>query len=90
MKDEPIRMSKSMVECFVATMKYNNSPIEVLLVPLFNGQPGWVGPGFWKPRRTDPKTPVEPPKFDYNTRVYSRQELLAAGAKPKFEHLWMR
>lgn len=89
MKNAPIRMGKSTAECFVAKMTYNGSKIDVLLVPQYNGKPGWVGPGFWQPQLSNPRL-CEPPPYKYNTKVYTREELVAAGAKPKLEQLWMR
>ena len=83
-----IRMGKSMVECFTANVNYNGGKIEILYVPLFGGKPGWVGPGYWQPNIDTIKS--EPPSFPYNTRVYTRDELIKAGAKSKFEYLWMR
>ena len=85
-----IRMGKSMVECFVAKMNYNGNKVEVLLVPQFGNKPGWVGPGYWQPNLDDLRLRSEPPAFNYNTKVYTREELVAAGAKQKLEHLWMR
>jgi hypothetical protein len=85
---ENIRMSKSMVECFTAKVNYGDGKVEVLFVPLFGGKPGWVGPGYWKPQLEGKVT--SPPPFNYNTRIYTRDELMKAGAKSKFEYLWMR
>ena len=82
---DAIRMSKSMVECFTATIKFNGCPVEVIYVPRFGKKPGWVGPGFWEP---GPLSTMPPEK--YNSRVYSREELIQAGAKSKMEYLWMR
>ena len=80
-----IRMAKSMVECFTARVKYDGTYLEILYVPCFGQKPGWVGPGYWEviPGK-------EPPFSKFNTDVYSREELLKAGAKPKYEYLWMR
>ena len=86
--NDVIRMSKSMVECFTKVMEFNGGPIEIIYVPRFGNKPGWVGPGYWNP--TERFGPAEPPSFKYNTLIYTRDELLKAGAKPKFEYLWMR
>ena len=86
--DEKVRMGKGAVECFVIDGEYNGKKIELLLVPLFNRGHGWVGPGYWQPK-LEMKN-MEPPSFKYNTRVYTKKELLAAGARPKYENLWMR
>jgi hypothetical protein len=79
-----IRMSKSMVECFTALVKYEGAYTEILYVPRFGQKPGWVGPGYWE------VIPGKEPPSKFNTRVYSREELLNAGAKSKMEYLWMR
>jgi len=79
------RMGKDNVECFTATVKYTDGYLEVLFVPRFGKKPGWVGPGFWEPNLLS----TLPPK-KYNNKVYSREELIQAGAKPKMEHLWVR
>ena len=83
--NDAIRMSKSMVECFTARVKYEGAYVEITYVPRFGRKPGWVGPGYWGviPGK-------EPPSCKFNTRVYSREELLNAGAKSKMEYLWMR
>ena len=78
---DAIRMSKNLVECFTATMQL----VEVIYVPRFGKRPGWVGPGFW-----EPMLPNSQPSAVYNNRVYSREQLLKAGAKSKMEYLWMR
>ena len=82
---DAIRMSKSMVECFTATIKFNGCPVEVIYVPRFGKRPGWVGPGFWEPILLNSQPPAA-----YNNLVYTREELLKAGAKSKMEYLWMR
>jgi hypothetical protein len=86
--NDQIRMSKSVVECYKMDMNYGDKQVEVLLVPLFNGTRGWVGPGYWEPKIDVKK--MEPPSFKYNTRVYTREDLVKAGAKLTYEHLWMR
>ena len=85
--DEKVRMSKTLVECFTIPSEYNGMKVDMLLVPLFNGGSGWVGPGYWQP-----KIPgiSKPPDQGHNTRVYTRKELLEAGAKSRYENLWMR
>ena len=80
-----IKMPRSVVECFTANVKFGDKMVEVLFVPRFGKKPGWVGPGYWK--ALDPKN--EPPE-KYNDRVYSREELIQAGAKSKMEYLWER
>ena len=86
--DDKVRMSKTLVECFTIPSEYNGMKIDMLLVPLFNGRSGWVGLGYWQPDVKTEKT--EPPSFKYNTRIYTRKELLEAGARICYEHLWMR
>jgi len=86
--NEKIRMGKATMECFIIDGEYNGKRIEILLVPLFNGGSGWVGPGYWQPKLNTKD--MDPPPFKYNTRIYTRKELLAAGARPKYENLWMR
>jgi hypothetical protein len=83
--NDAIRMSKNLVECFTGMVKYEGTYLEILYVPRFGKKPGWVGPGYWEviPGK-------EPPSAKFNTRVYSREELLKAGAKSKMEYLWMR
>jgi hypothetical protein len=80
-----VRMAKNMVECFTAKAKFNGALVEILYVPRFGRRPGWVGPGYWEivPGKA-------PPSSGFNTRVYTREELMAAGAKSKMEFLWMR
>ena len=85
---DTIRMTKSMVECFTKVVEFNGGPVEILYVPRFGNKPGWVGPGYWNP--TERFGPAEPPLFKYNTHIYPREELIKAGAKSKFEYLWMR
>ena len=80
-----IKMSKNLVECFTVNVRYNGTWVEVLYVPRFGRKPGWVGPGFW-----DNTSGRNPPSCGYNTRVYTRGELLSNGAKSKMEDLWMR
>ena len=80
-----IKMPRSVVECFTANVKFGDGMVEVLYVPRFGKKPGWVGPGFWE--ALNPKK--EPPE-KYNQRVYSREELIQAGAKSKMEYLWER
>lgn len=82
---DSIRMAKDAVECFTARVKYTDGYVEVLYVPRFGKKPGWVGPGFWEPGYLSTTPPMR-----YNNRVYSRDELIQAGAKPKMEYLWMR
>ena len=83
-------MNKVVTECFTAEMNYNNAKVNVLFVPLFDneGKEGWVGPGYWQPNLTVKKP--TPPNFKYNTRVYTRKELLDAGATVCYEQLWAR
>jgi hypothetical protein len=88
MKNAPVRMSQTVTECFVATVDWNKQPTEVLFVPLWGGKRGFVGPGYWEPMNVHAGS--VPPPFKYNTRVYTREELIAAGAKPKMEFLWTR
>jgi hypothetical protein len=83
--NDAIRMSKNMVECFTATVRFAGGLVEILYVPRFGKKPGWVGPGFW-----EPSLPTSEPPGKYNNRVYTREELLKAGAKSKMEYLWMR
>ena len=83
--NKAIRMSKSTAECFVGLVKHNGAYLEVLYVPRFGQKPGWIGPGYW-----EPVPGKEPPECKFNTRVYSREELLNAGARSKMESLWMR
>ena len=83
--NDSIKMSKNLVECFTALVKYEGAYVEILYVPRFGKKPGWVGPGYWE------NTPgKEPPLCGYNSRVYDRDELMKAGAKSKMEYLWMR
>jgi len=82
---DAIRMSKNLVECFTATVKFAGGLVEVIYVPRFGNRPGWVGPGFW-----EPMLPNSQPPAAYNNRVYTREQLLKAGAKSKMEYLWMR
>ena len=86
--NDKVRMSKDMAECFVKKVTWNNATTEVLYVPLFGGKPGWVGPGYWSP--PDRRIAADSPTFKYNSIVYTRDELLRAGATPKLEYLWMR
>jgi hypothetical protein len=83
--NDVIKMPKEVVECFTAKVKFGNGFVDVLFVPRYGKKPGWVGPGFWE--RLYPKgTPPE----KYNERIYSREELIKAGAKSKIEFLWGR
>lgn len=86
METKPIRMSQAMTECFVAVVDWNKQKTEVLFVPMWGNPNKFVGPGFWNKQSLQ----AEPPPFAYNTRVYSRQELIDAGAKSKMEFLWSR
>jgi hypothetical protein len=84
METKPIRMSQAMTECFTAVVDWNKQKTEVLFVPMWGNPTKFVGPGYWGNQQ------VEPPTWKYNTRVYSRQELIDAGAKSKMEYLWTR
>jgi len=86
--NDQVRMGKALAECFKMNVKYGEKEMEALFVPLYNGKRGWVGPGYWEPKLNTKDT--EPPSFKYNTRVYTRNELIDAGAKPAYEYLWMR
>lgn len=86
--NESIRMVKGMVECFTADVLYDGRKVQAVFVPLFGRRNGWVGPGYWEPQCTG--RVISPPPYKYNTKVYTREELVNAGAKQKFEYLWMR
>ena len=88
MKNNALRMSQAATECFVATVDWNKQKTEVLYVPLWGGKRGFVGPGYWEPMNVHAGS--VPPPFNYHTRVHTREELIAAGAKPKMEFLWTR
>jgi hypothetical protein len=81
-------MGKALAECFKINVKYGDQEIEALFVPLYSGKRGWVGPGYWEPKIEEKD--MEPPSFKYNTRVYTRNELIDAGAKLVYSHMWMR
>ncbi len=61
---DAIRMSKNLVECFTATVKFAGGLVEVIYVPRFKNRPGWVGPGFW-----EKILPNSQPPAAYNNRV---------------------
>jgi hypothetical protein len=86
--NDQVRMGKFMVECFRMDMKYGDKKVDVLLVPLYKGMHMWVGPGYWEPKIEEKNS--EPPSFKYNTKTYTREELIRAGARPTYEYLWMR
>jgi len=92
-----IETPRHATECFRKTIRWNNSDVSVLYVPLFKqtkenkeaNKVMYVGPGYWKPLERAGVIYEKPP-FEYNTREYSREELLRAGATPVQEYIWPR
>jgi hypothetical protein len=91
------KVPKYTTECFRLNTFWNNSTVSILFVPLFKqrkedkdlGIKKYVGPGYWKPLET-PGVVYEKPPFEYNTREYTKEELLRAGATEVHEYIWPR